>query len=64
MTIALAYSAKKMLKDRNLVRNIDACETMGGVNVICSDKTGTLTQNKIGVEMLYFPSKENQEPVI
>ena len=43
VTISLAYSTKKMLKDNNLVRRMSACETMGGANMICSDKTGTLT---------------------
>jgi P-type E1-E2 ATPase len=49
VTIALAYSVKKMMVDNNLVRHLDACETMGGANTICSDKTGTLTQNKMTV---------------
>lgn len=47
MVISLAYSVKKMLKDNNLVRRLHACETMGGANMICSDKTGTLTQNQM-----------------
>eukprot|EP00698_Gefionella_okellyi_P009110 TRINITY_DN228_c0_g1_i2.p1 TRINITY_DN228_c0_g1~~TRINITY_DN228_c0_g1_i2.p1 ORF type:complete len:1069 (-),score=229.14 TRINITY_DN228_c0_g1_i2:344-3310(-) len=49
VTIALAYSMKKMLKEYNLVRHLDACETMGGATNICSDKTGTLTQNVMTV---------------
>lgn len=57
VTIALAYSAKKMIKDKNLVRKIDACETMGGANCICSDKTGTLTQNKMQIKMVYVPDQ-------
>lgn len=49
VTIALAYSTVKMLKDNNLVRQLAACETMGGATDICSDKTGTLTQNRMTV---------------
>lgn len=41
VTLSLAYSVKKMLNDQNLVRKLQACETMGGANMICSDKTGT-----------------------
>eukprot|EP01062_Namystynia_karyoxenos_P005802 TRINITY_DN11_c1_g1_i2.p1 TRINITY_DN11_c1_g1~~TRINITY_DN11_c1_g1_i2.p1 ORF type:complete len:1081 (+),score=436.33 TRINITY_DN11_c1_g1_i2:133-3243(+) len=49
VTIALAYSMKRMMEDNNLVRHLAACETMGGATQICSDKTGTLTQNKMTV---------------
>ncbi|CAG8527717.1 11332_t:CDS:2 [Ambispora leptoticha] len=49
VTLALAYATTRMLKDNNLVRVLSACETMGNANIICSDKTGTLTQNKMTV---------------
>ena len=49
VTIALAFSVKKMLNDNNLVRHLHACETMGNATAICSDKTGTLTTNRMTV---------------
>ena len=54
VTMALAYSTIKMLEDQNLVRRLEACETMGGATTICSDKTGTLTQNKMEVVKGYI----------
>ncbi|KAK7208151.1 hypothetical protein BZA70DRAFT_37797 [Myxozyma melibiosi] len=49
VTLALAFATKRMLKDNNLVRVLKSCETMGNATTICSDKTGTLTQNKMTV---------------
>ena len=60
VTIALAYSVKKMMKDNNLVRHLSACETMGGANTICSDKTGTLTQNQMTVVQGWVFNPEHQ----
>uniref|UniRef100_A0A672GN19 Calcium-transporting ATPase n=1 Tax=Salarias fasciatus TaxID=181472 RepID=A0A672GN19_SALFA len=54
VTISLAYSVKKMMKDNNLVRHLDACETMGNATAICSDKTGTLTMNRMTVVQAYI----------
>jgi len=49
VTLALAFATNRMLKDNNLVRHLKACEVMGNATTICSDKTGTLTQNKMKV---------------
>ncbi|MCB9645362.1 MAG: calcium-translocating P-type ATPase, PMCA-type [Deltaproteobacteria bacterium] len=49
VTISLAYSVRKMAKDNNLVRKLASCETMGAATVVCSDKTGTLTRNRMTV---------------
>lgn len=53
VTLSLAFSTMKMLKDKNLVRKLEACETMGGADNICSDKTGTLTQNKMNLSRIW-----------
>ncbi|KAK0168934.1 hypothetical protein PV327_002690 [Microctonus hyperodae] len=57
VTLSLAYSVKKMMKDNNLVRHLDACETMGNATAICSDKTGTLTTNRMTVVQSYVCEK-------
>lgn len=51
--ISLAYSIKKMLEDNNYVKRLAACEIMGGATDICSDKTGTLTLNKMTLTRIY-----------
>ena len=53
VTLSLAFSIKKMLDDQNLVRKMHACETMGGADIICSDKTGTLTKNEMYLTNLW-----------
>ncbi|XP_036389480.1 plasma membrane calcium-transporting ATPase 2-like isoform X1 [Megalops cyprinoides] len=61
VTISLAYSVKKMMKDNNLVRHLDACETMGNATAICSDKTGTLTTNRMTVVQAYLADVHYKE---
>ncbi|XP_060127461.1 plasma membrane calcium-transporting ATPase 2 isoform X2 [Zootoca vivipara] len=61
VTISLAYSVKKMMKDNNLVRHLDACETMGNATAICSDKTGTLTTNRMTVVQAYVGDAHYKE---
>ena len=53
VTIALAYSVGKMKDENNLVRYLAACETMGGAKNVCTDKTGTLTTNRMTVTDIY-----------
>lgn len=59
VTLSLAYSMRRMLKTNNLVRRMHACETMGAATVICTDKTGTLTQNRMKVAEMWIPSSDN-----
>ena len=61
VTLSLALSMNRMLKANNLVRKMHACETMGATTVICTDKTGTLTQNQMRVNTTsFFPLKEQK----
>jgi Ca2+ transporting ATPase len=57
VTLALAFSSSKMMRDQNLVKHLDACETMGCATTICTDKTGTLTANKMTVRALFTALK-------
>ncbi|MBQ1486988.1 MAG: HAD-IC family P-type ATPase, partial [Muribaculaceae bacterium] len=59
VTLSLALSMRKMLKHNNLVRRMHACETMGAATVICTDKTGTLTQNQMQVYQAHFYGLED-----
>lgn len=61
VTLSLALSMRRMLKTNNLVRKMHACETMGAITVICTDKTGTLTQNQMRVNSNEFFGLENNE---
>ena len=61
VTLALALNMRRMLKSNNLVRKLHACETMGAVTVICTDKTGTLTQNRMQVADLYRVKAEGAD---
>lgn len=60
VTLSLAYSMRRMLRSNNLVRRLHACETMGAATVICTDKTGTLTQNRMQMDTARFfvPAEE------
>ena len=59
VTLSLAYSMRRMMKTNNLVRKMHACETMGATTVICTDKTGTLTQNQMRVYQTQFYALAN-----
>jgi Ca2+-transporting ATPase len=58
VVISLGYSMNKMMEDNNFVRHLKACETMGGATTICSDKTGTLTQNKMTVVIYHMDDQD------
>ncbi|KAI6172350.1 Calcium-transporting ATPase [Aphelenchoides besseyi] len=62
VTLSLAYSVRRMTRDHNLVRHLAACETMGNATVICSDKTGTLTTNRMAVVCAYTNGMEHKQP--
>ena len=61
ITLSLAMSMRRMLRSNNLVRKMHACETMGAVTVICTDKTGTLTRNRMRVEEVFPLSETDSE---
>lgn len=63
VTLSLAYSMRRMLKTNNLVRKLHACETMGAITVICTDKTGTLTQNRMQVYRSDFFGNPSDEVI-
>ena len=63
VTLSLAYSMRRMLKTNNLVRKLHACETMGATTVICTDKTGTLTQNQMQVYQTRFYGNPPQDVI-
>lgn len=60
VTISLAYSVQKMYKEKNLVKKLHSSETMGGAHEICTDKTGTLTQNLMTVQTVYVAGNEHK----
>lgn len=62
VTLTLAYSMRKMMADKALVRRLSACETMGSATTICSDKTGTLTLNQMTVVEAYVGGKKTESP--
>lgn len=66
VTLSLAYSMRSMMKTNNLVRKMHACETMGATTVICTDKTGTLTQNQMKIYETFFSdfSEEKKQEII
>ncbi len=57
VSISLAFSVGKMKEENNLVKQLASCEIMGGANFICTDKTGTLTQNAMKVTHMYIDDK-------
>ena len=61
VTLTLGFSMKRMMNDQNFVRQLRACETMGSATTICSDKTGTLTQNKMTITHLYMVGQAQQD---
>ena len=62
VTLSLAVNMRRMLKTNNLVRKMHACETMGAITVICTDKTGTLTRNEMRVHETKFLSGGDRRP--
>ena len=64
VTLSLAYSMRRMMATNNLVRKMHACETMGAATVICTDKTGTLTQNQMTIYETYFNPSADEKLIV
>lgn len=63
VTLSLAFSMRRLMEQNTLPRTMHACETMGATSVICTDKTGTLTQNQMQIAETYFPENTNMKLV-
>ena len=62
VSLSLAYSMRSMMRSNNLVRRMHACETMGAITVICTDKTGTLTENRMCVKSFFSEASTDAKP--
>ncbi len=64
VSLSLAYSMRSMMRSNNLIRRMHACETMGAITVICTDKTGTLTENRMRVQKLFSLANETDQALL